>query len=53
MIETPIDTDADGEDEADRKAVEQERAELKEFIKGLSADDIKSGNWFTKLTLMP
>jgi hypothetical protein len=50
MIETPIDTDADGEDEADRKAVEQERAELKEFIKGLSADDIKSGNWFTKLS---
>jgi hypothetical protein len=47
MIETPI--DADGEDEADRKAVEQEREEIKEFVKGLSANDIKSGNWFTKL----
>jgi hypothetical protein len=48
MIETPI--ERDGEDEADRKVVEQERAELKEFVKGLSADDIKSGNWFTKLS---
>ncbi|GGQ75727.1 hypothetical protein [Streptomyces flaveolus] len=48
MIETPI--ERDGEDEADRKVVEQERAELKEFVRGLSADDIKSGNWFTKLS---
>ncbi|GAA2521573.1 hypothetical protein GCM10010423_12890 [Streptomyces levis] len=47
VIETPI--DADGEDEADRKVVEQEREEIKEFVKGLSANDIKSGNWFTKL----
>lgn len=47
MIETPI--DADGEDEADRKVVEQEREEIKEFVRGLSANDIKSGNWFTKL----
>ncbi|MGC0207299.1 hypothetical protein [Streptomyces levis] len=47
MIEAPI--DADGEDEADRKVVEQEREEIKEFVKGLSANDIKSGNWFTKL----
>ncbi|MDX2395024.1 MULTISPECIES: hypothetical protein [unclassified Streptomyces] len=38
-----------GEDEADREAVEQERAKLQEFVKGLSADDIKSGGWFTKL----
>ncbi|MFF3891128.1 hypothetical protein [Streptomyces sp. NPDC001914] len=37
------------DDEADRKVVEEEQAELKKFIKGLSADDIKSGNWFTKL----
>ncbi|WP_395577092.1 hypothetical protein [Streptomyces sp. BK79] len=43
-------TDNDADDKATRKAVEQERTELKEFIKGLSADDIKSGNWFTKLT---
>jgi hypothetical protein len=50
MIEAPIDAvDADGDDDADREAVERERAELREFIKDLSADDIKSGGWFTKL----
>jgi hypothetical protein len=38
-----------GDDDADREAVEQERAKLREFVKGLSADDIKSGGWFTKL----
>ncbi|MEV6289775.1 hypothetical protein AB0478_29980 [Streptomyces sp. NPDC051917] len=44
------DTDSDKADEAaDRKVVEQEQAEIKDFVKGLSADDIKSGNWFTKL----
>ncbi|MFJ8357842.1 hypothetical protein [Streptomyces sp. NPDC093984] len=44
------DTDTDGaNDAADRKVVEQEQAEIKDFVKGLSADDIKSGNWFTKL----
>ncbi|WP_327190774.1 hypothetical protein [Streptomyces xinghaiensis] len=50
MIETPIDAEDAGDDEADRRVVEQERAELREFIKGLSADDIKSGGWFTKLS---
>jgi hypothetical protein len=50
MIEAPIDAvDADGDDDADREAVEHERAELREFIRDLSADDIKSGGWFTKL----
>jgi hypothetical protein len=50
MIEAPIDAvDADGDDDADREVVEHERAELREFIKDLSADDIKSGGWFTKL----
>ncbi|MFB7244725.1 hypothetical protein CW362_36720 [Streptomyces populi] len=50
MIEAPMDAaDTDGDDDADRKVVEEERAELKEFIKGLSGDDIKSGSWFTKL----
>ena len=43
-----IDPGGDGDD-ADRKIVEHERAELREFIKGLSSDDIKSGGWFTKL----
>ncbi|MFA1543487.1 hypothetical protein [Actinomadura monticuli] len=37
------------DDDADREAVEQERAKLREFVKGLSTDDIKSGGWFTKL----
>lgn len=51
MPEVPIDAvDAGGDDDdADRKVVEHERAELQEFIKGLSSDDIKSGGWFTKL----
>lgn len=44
------DTDTDGADDAaDRKIVEQEQDEIRGFVKGLSADDIKSGNWFTKL----
>ncbi|MFF8473988.1 hypothetical protein [Streptomyces sp. NPDC015414] len=42
-------TDTGTDDAADRKVVEQEQAEIKDFVKGLSADDIKSGNWFTKL----
>lgn len=53
MTDAPVDaahTDADeGDDTADRKVVEQEQAAIKDFVKGLSADDIKSGNWFTKL----
>jgi hypothetical protein len=44
------DSDSDKPDEAaDRKVVEQEQAAIKDFVKGLSGDDIKSGNWFTKL----
>ncbi|MFF4444480.1 hypothetical protein [Streptomyces sp. NPDC001502] len=50
MTETLIDATDTGADDADREAVEHERAELREFIKGLSADDIKSGGWFTKLS---
>ncbi|WHM29558.1 hypothetical protein OH540_05805 [Streptomyces sp. BPPL-273] len=51
MAEAPTDTDdALTEDGADRRAVEEEQAEIREFIKGLSADDIKSGNWFTHLS---
>lgn len=49
MTEAPIDA-ATADDDADRKVVEQEQDEIREFIKGLSADDIKSGNWFTKLS---
>lgn len=40
----------DDDDDAETKAVvESERAEIREFVKGLSGDDIRSGNWFTKL----
>ncbi|MFE1928175.1 hypothetical protein ACFW91_37195 [Streptomyces asoensis] len=43
-------TDADeADDTADRKVVEREQVEIKDFVRALSADDIKSGNWFTKL----
>lgn len=43
-------TDADGGDEAaDREVVEQDRAELRKFVEGLSLDDIKSGGWFARL----
>ncbi|MCY0945803.1 hypothetical protein [Streptomyces antarcticus] len=45
--EADIDIDID---DADRQAVEHERAELKDFVAGLSADDIKSGGWFTKFS---
>ncbi len=39
-------TDADHED---RMLVERDREELRKFVKELSADDVKSGSWFTKL----
>ncbi|MFF8247821.1 hypothetical protein [Streptomyces griseus] len=48
MTETVIDA-GDDDTRAARETVEQERSEIREFVKGLSADDIKSGNWFTKL----
>jgi tellurite resistance protein len=48
--EAPFAADTGGiDDVADRKLVEYQRAELREFIEGLSSDDIKSGGWFTKL----
>lgn len=48
MPEAPIDASNDV-DNADRKVVEHERAELREFVTGLTMDDIKSGGWFTQL----
>ncbi len=48
MPEASVDADGDG-DGADREVVEHERAELREFVEGLSLDDIKSGGWFTQL----
>ena len=51
LIDAVDAVDAGGDDDdADRKVVEHQRAELREFIKGLSPDDIKSGGWFTKLS---
>lgn len=35
--------------DADREFVAEEQAKLRDFVKGLSPDDIKSGGWFTKL----
>ena len=37
------------EDAKLRDEVESERAEIRDFVKTLSADDIKTGGWFTKL----
>ncbi|MFG1776865.1 hypothetical protein ACGFIG_10600 [Micromonospora sp. NPDC049048] len=48
MTEALIDA-GDSDDGAAREAVEQERAELREFIKGLNPDDVRSGDWFSKL----
>ena len=45
-----VDAEADATNAADRKVVEDERAELRKFVSGLSPDDIKSGGWFTKLS---
>lgn len=39
MPEAAIDADGDGDD-ADREVVEHERAELREFVEGLSLEDI-------------
>ncbi|MEU2677523.1 TerD family protein [Streptomyces sp. NPDC007107] len=41
---------AAGEDDSDREFVEHGRSEMRDFVKGLSPDDIKSGGWFTKLS---
>ncbi|MFD0047579.1 hypothetical protein ACFVGV_20570 [Pseudarthrobacter scleromae] len=44
-----VDSATDETEDVDRNVVESERAKLRDFIKGLSPDDIKSGGWFTKL----
>ena len=52
MPDVPVDAlDASGDDDgADQKLVERESAKLREFVAGLSGDEIKSGGWFTKLS---
>ncbi|WP_421740307.1 hypothetical protein [Cellulomonas sp.] len=53
MPDIPIGTaDSDDDDASARAAVERERAELQDFIKGLSPSDIQSGRWFSKLLAM-
>lgn len=50
MSKAAIDTvDVGNDDDADRELVERERGKLREFVTGLSPDEIKSGDWFTKL----
>ncbi|TDL44661.1 hypothetical protein [Kocuria rosea] len=44
------DIDIDDASDDDRKILEDERAKLRDFVKGLSPDDIKSGEWFAKLS---
>ena len=48
-VENPAPPSTEEDDEAARAVVEQERAEIREFVKELTMDEIKSGNWFTKL----
>jgi tellurite resistance protein len=48
MTEAPIDA-GDSDDDAAPAAVERDRAELREFIKELNPNDVKSGDWFSKL----
>lgn len=42
----------DDDEAADRARVERERSEIREFVKGLTPDEIKSGGWFTRLLSM-
>lgn len=50
MAEKPINpVTIDDLDEDEKREFEQEREELRDFVKGLSPGDIKSGNWFAKL----
>lgn len=47
---TDVSPAPDGDDEAaDLEVVEQDRADLRKFVEGLSLDDIRSGGWFTRL----
>jgi len=48
--ENVVDVVNSGDDEAaDRAHVESERSEIREFVKGLTPGEIKSGGWFTRL----
>lgn len=55
MRDEPIDpvpvpvVDLDDLTDEEKQEFEKERSELREFVAGLSPDDLKSGNWFEKL----
>ncbi|MEU2614179.1 hypothetical protein ABZ570_21720 [Micromonospora sp. NPDC007271] len=51
MTEGAIEAVNGGDDDADRKAVEREHAEMQDFAAGLSRDELHSGSWFTKLVV--
>lgn len=48
QLNKSVETDGQS-DVAEREHVERERSEIREFVRRLSGDDIKSGGWFTKL----
>lgn len=45
-----VDSGGGDDDAVDKEVVERERADLREFVAGLSPDEIRSGGWFTKLS---
>lgn len=45
-------SNGDDDEAAARARVERERSEIREFVKGLTPDEIKSGGWFTRLLSM-
>jgi tellurite resistance protein len=49
MPDLSLNAHGDRDEAADRGRVEHDRSEIRELVKGLSPDEIKSGSWFTKL----
>lgn len=53
MRDEPIDSvpvvDLEDLTDEEKQEFEKERSELRDFVAGLSPDDLKSGNWFEKL----
>jgi hypothetical protein len=49
MTDAAFDDDDEPGEDADRQHVERERGKIRDFVAALSADDIKSGGWFSKL----
>lgn len=53
MRDEPIDSvpvvDLDDLTDEEKQEFEKERSELRDFVAGLSPDDLKSGNWFERL----